>query len=172
MIRSKKSWSGIIIVAMLLFSVGFTTGYVRPAEAAEASGAASVYPFPESLATNSDFQVWVEGTASPVWTAPGMAAVPKAVTSFAFTGIVTVKVQYKSDFTSANILPSPYGITYTKPAANQLQFTLSDHTKSKVIIRIDDDPNKELFLFGDPPVATPPAWCDRLSSRGTLSCQS
>jgi hypothetical protein len=138
----------------LSFLLALTVGYVQHAEAA---GTSTVYPFPASLASNSDFQVWVENTSSPVWTAPGMAATPKAVTSFAFTGTVTVKVQYKSNFTSANIMPSQYGITYTKPAANQLQFTLNDYKKSKIIIRIDNDPNKELFLFGDPPVATPPA---------------
>lgn len=112
--------------------VAFTVGYVRHAEAA---GTSTVYPFPASLASNSDFQVWVENTSSPVWTAPGMAATPKAVTSFAFTGTVTVKVQYKSNFTSANIMPSQYGITYTKPAANQLQFTLNDYKKAKLLFR-------------------------------------
>ena len=144
----------MLFAALLFISAVSALGYVRHVAAA---GTVTVYPFPASLASNSDFQVWVENTPSPVWTAPGAAATPKAVTSFAFTGTVTVKVQYKSNFTTAKIMPSQYGVTYTKPAANQLQFTLSDYKKSKIIIRIDDDPNKELFLFGDPPVATPPA---------------
>src|SRR5258708_7467778 len=117
------------------------------------------YPLPGNFAANTNFQVWINGQSSPVWRSQvGIKSGVRGVTSFAFTGSITVKVQYSSTITSAQILPTGYGIAYTQPAPNQIQFTLSDansYKATRVVVRFNGDPLTDLYLFGDPPSTVP-----------------
>ncbi len=126
----------------------------------------TTYPFPESMPSANDYQVWANGKKVPVWKADGSKTYDnvsyweedggKAIANFAFSGSVKVRVKYKKDFDFATVHPEKYGITAKKVSSDEVELTLNNHQQSKVILRIDGNPSEELFIFGDPPVPAIP----------------
>jgi hypothetical protein len=97
---------------------------------------------------SADYQVWVGGRKVPVWIADGN----RPVASFAFDGVVDVRVRATDPFDSAAIHPTAFGVPVERVGEREIQFTLTDHGRSKVILRFDGRSARELFVFGDPPV--------------------
>lgn len=111
------------------------------------------YPAPGNLAgTAPNWNVWVDNQPAPTWYYNYRTAA-----SFEFVGSTTVTVQYTGGpISSAKVMPSQYGIPVTING-NTVTFTLTDNTKGKVVLRINDDVNSEIFILGSPPApAVPP----------------
>jgi hypothetical protein len=81
---------------------------------------------------------------------------PKPVAGFGFDGSVNVSVTANYSFSNYKIHPTQYGISSSR-SGNTVSFTLSDNTKGKIVVEFDNDYNKSLFLFADPPKPSVPS---------------